>query len=172
MSWIDELSKDPVGASLIDTQTRSATFTISPPEFKRADISPRLNWQSVKFSPTSKAMIPLEPGLYAFVVRIPHAGLPPNGWVMYIGQTGDGTSKATLRSRFSQYLQNKKKPSGRPTVFYMLNAWDGSLEFFFAPEPGRKTQLEKLETELLGAFRPPFTDRTYPASYMSPSNAF
>jgi hypothetical protein len=135
MSWIDELSKDPVGASLIDTQTRSATFTISPPEFKRADISPRLNWQSVKFSPTSKAMIPLEPGLYAFVVRIPHAGLPPNGWVMYIGQTGDGTSKATLRSRFSQYLQNKKKPSGRPKVFYMLNAWDGSLEFFFAPEP-------------------------------------
>lgn len=169
---MDKLLNDPAGASLIDTQTRSATFTISPPEFGRADISPRLQWQSVKFSPASKRMIPTEPGLYAFVVRIQHEGLPPNGWVMYIGQTGDGASSATLRSRFGQYLQNKEKPRGRPKVFFMLNAWDESLEFFFAPEPGRKMQLEQLETELLGAFRPPFTDRTYPASYMSPSNAF
>jgi hypothetical protein len=169
---MDDLMKDPAGASLIDTQTRSAKFTISPPEFKRADIVPRLNWQSVAFSPSSKALIPLEPGLYAFVVRVPHAGLPPNGWVMYIGQTGDGTSSATLRSRFGQYLENKKTPKGRPKVVYMLNAWDGNLEFYFAPERTRKAQLEKLETELLGAFRPPFTDRTYPASYMSPSNAF
>ena len=172
MTWTDELLKDPAGASLIDTQLRSAMFTISPPEFKRADINPRLNWQSVTFATSSKSMIPTEPGLYAFVVRIPLGGLPPHGWVMYIGQTGDGTSSATLRSRFGQYLANKRKPNNRPKVYYMLNAGDGSLEFFFAPEPGRKAQLEKLETQLLGAFRPPFTDRTYPASYMSPSNAF
>ena len=169
---MDELLKDPAGASLIDTQTRSATFTISPPEFKRADITPRLNWSSVKFGPTSKRTVPLEPGLYAFVVRIAHAGLPPNGWVMYIGQTGHGTSRATLRSRFGQYLDNRKKPKGRHKVFYMLNAWAGSLEFYFAPEPSRKAQLKALETELLGAFRPPFTDLTYPAAFMSPSNAF
>lgn len=171
MSWIDTLRKDPVGTSLIDTQTRSATFVISPPEFKRADINPRLNWQSVKFGPTAKSKVPEQPGLYAFVVRIPFEGLPTHGWVMYIGQTGDGSSNATLRSRFGQYLRDKKTPK-RPKVFYMLNAWDGDLEFFYAPEPGRKADLEKLETELLGAFRPPFTDRTYPASYMSPSNAF
>lgn len=114
----------------------------------------------------------MEPGLYAFVVRIPFDGLPPHGWVMYIGQTGGGKSGATLQSRFGEYLANKKKPKNRPKVYYMLNAWDGSLAFYFAPEINRKERLEELETQLLGAFRPPFTDRTYPASYMSPGNAF
>ncbi|MDR2875713.1 MAG: hypothetical protein LBV44_07285 [Methylobacillus sp.] len=172
MKWIDELLKDPVGASLIDTQSRNVRFTISPSEFKRADIMPRLNWQSVEFTKSSKSMIPMEPGLYAFVVRIPFDGLPPHGWVMYIGQTGGGKSGATLQSRFGEYLANKKKPKNRPKVYYMLNAWDGSLAFYFAPEINRKERLEELETQLLGAFRPPFTDRTYPASYMSPGNAF
>ena len=171
MDWIETLRKDPVGASLIDTQTQSANFVISPAEFHRADVNPRLSWRSVKFAPSAKSKVPEQPGLYAFVVRIPFDGLPTHGWVMYIGQTGDRTSKATLRSRFGQYLGDKKKAK-RPKVFYMLNAWDGSLEFFYAAEPGRKADLEKIETALLGAFRPPFTDRTYPASYMSPSNAF
>lgn len=172
MSWTDTLSKDPAGASLLDTQTRSATFIISPREFSRANIRPPLSWKSVSFAPSSKGKVPQEPGLYAFVVRIQFPGLPMHGWVLYIGQTGHGSSGATLRSRFGQYLDNKRKPRGRHKVFYMLNAWDGSLEFFYAPEPARKAQLKKLETQLLGAFRPPFTDLTYPAAYLSPSNAF
>lgn len=162
---------DPVGASLVDTNLRAVSFIISPTEFHRANLTPKLAWQSVKFSSTAQKSIPEEPGLYAFVVRIPHDGLPPHGWVMYIGQTGDSASAATLRSRFGQYLRDKKKPK-RPTIFYMLNAWDGSLDFYYTPLPSRKAELVKLETELLGAFRPPFTDRTYPASYMSPRHAF
>ena len=94
---------------------------------------------------------------YAFVVRIPHAGLPPHGWVMYIGQTGDGTSDATLRGRFGQYLKEKKKFK-RARVFFMLNAWDGHLEFIYSALPARKAELVNLETQLLGAFRPPFAE--------------
>lgn len=171
MNWIDQLRKDPVGAGLVDTNLRAAMFIVSPPEFRRADITPRLAWQSVKFAPGAKKSVPEEPGLYAFVVRIPYDGLPPNGWVMYLGQTGDGTSQATLRGRFGQYLSDKRRCK-RPAIFYLLNAWDGHLEFFYTPLPTRKADLEHLETQLLGAFRPPFTDRTYPAVYMSPRYAF
>lgn len=171
MSWIDNLMKDPVGASLIETQTHRATFVISPSEFHRADIVPRLTWKSVKFTAAEKKGVPNEPGLYAFVVKVPFEGLPPHGWVLYIGQAGDGSSAATLKSRFVQYLRDKQVLN-RAAIFYMLNAWDGNLDFFFAPLPTRKADLEDLETQLLGAFRPPFTDRTYPASYMSPRHAF
>jgi hypothetical protein len=90
---------------------------------------------------------------------------------MYIGQTGDGASSATLRSRYGQYLRDQRVCK-RAMVFLMLNLWDGHLEFFFTPQPRRKADLETMETQLLGAFRPPFTDRTYPASYMSPRHAF
>ena len=171
MHWVEALMKDPVGAVLIDNGLRSPEFIISPGDFHRADILPRMVWQSVKFDPKEQAKLPTEPGLYAFVVRVNFPGLPPNGWVLYIGQTGDGVSAGTLRNRFGQYLRDKKKPK-RPSVFFMLNAWDGALEFFYTPLSSRKADLEKLETELLGAFRPPFTDRTYPATYMSPRHAF
>ena len=122
MHWSEELTRDPAGASLVDNQLQSATFIVVPAEFHRAKVVPPLSWHSVKFGPAAKKSVPEEPGLYAFVVQIPYAGLPPHGWVMYIGQTGDGTSDATLRGRFGQYLQEKKKFK-RARVFFMLNAW-------------------------------------------------
>lgn len=170
MHWTETLMRDPVGAVLVEN-LKAPRFIVSPTEFYRADIVPRLTWKSVKFAPGAKKGVPEEPGLYAFVVRIPFDGLPPHGWVMYIGQTGDGSSAATLRGRFGQYLRDKRVCK-RAAIFFMLNAWDGDLEFFYSPLPARKADLENLETQLLGAFRPPFTDRTYPAAFMSPRHAF
>lgn len=171
MAWLETLLNDPVGQSLLNTQLQSVNFVVSQTEFWRADISPRLNWQVVQFRCDEISRLPEEPGLYAFVARIPFEGLPLHGWVMYIGQTGDGNSGATLRRRFRQYLRDKGV-SERPAIYYMLNAWDDCLEFFYAPEPSRKDELKELETRLLGAFRPPFSDRTYPAAFMSPRHAF
>jgi hypothetical protein len=91
---------------------------------------------------------------------------------MYIGQAGAGASDNTLRARFGKYLANKRALLGRARVYYMLNNWDTHLEFFYSPLPSRKHELVGLETRLLDAFRPPFTDRTYSATYMSPSHAF
>lgn len=172
MSWRDTLLNDPAGAAMIDNQDYSVNFIVCPTQWHLAEILPLLSWNSVKFEPGQKQHVPTDPGLYAFVVRIPYLGLPAHGWVMYIGQTGDGNSHKTLRQRFGEYLHNKKTGKRRPKIFYLLNAWDGHLEFFYAPLPDRKSELVNLETNLLGAFRPPFTDRTYPATYMSPSHAF
>ena len=172
MSWQDALKNDPAGTVLIDNQTYSVNFIVAPTHWHQADIQPPLTWQAVKFLDVEKKNVPLEPGLYAFVVRVPVPNTLPHGWVMYIGQTGDGHSKNTLRERFAAYLANKKSLRGRARVYFMLNNWDGHLEFFYTPLPARKHELEQLETCLLDAFRPPFTDRTYSATYMSPSHAF
>lgn len=172
MSWQDALKNDPAGAVLIDNQAYSVTFIVAPTTWHQADIQPPIAWQCVKFLAAEKKNVPLAPGLYAFVVKIPVPGTPTHGWVMYIGQAGDGTSSNTLRSRFGDYLANKRTIKGRARVYYMLNTWDAHLEFFFSPLPARKHELEQLETRLLDAFRPPFTDRTYSATYMSPSHAF
>jgi len=171
MSWRDKLRNDPAGAAMIDNQDYSVNFIVCPTHWGLAEIDPQLSWNSVKFDPGQKHRVPTDPGLYAFVVRIPYLGLPVHGWVMYIGQTGGGDSLKTLRQRFGEYLHSKTS-NRRPRIFYLLNAWDGHLEFFYAPLPDRKTELVNIETNLLGAFRPPFTDRTYPATYMSPSHAF
>lgn len=162
---------DPAGASLVANQLYSVNFIIHPPSWPEADILPRFAWRSVKFSHDEKKNVPNEPGLYAFVTRLPYDGLPSNAWVMYIGQAGDGGSSNTLRKRFGAYLNNKKQ-NRRQRVYWLLNVWDGHLEFFFTALPDRKAELESLETKLLGAFRPPFTDRTYPVTAMSPAHAF
>lgn len=172
MSWQDVLKNDPAGRVLIDNQNYSVTFIVAPPEWHQANIKPALTWQSVKFLPTEKKKVPPHPGLYAFVARVPVLGTPTHGWIMYIGQAGDGTSSNTLRDRFGNYLANKRAIKGRPRVYFMLNTWDMHLEFFYSALPTRKHELKQLETCLLDAFRPPFTDRTYSATYMSPSHAF
>ena len=91
---------------------------------------------------------------------------------MYVGQAGAGKSNHTLRARFGNYLANQRTSKGRHRIFYMLNAWGASLEFHYAPLPTRKRDLIQLETRLLDALRPPFTDRTYSATYLSPRHAF
>lgn len=171
-AWIEKLLNDPVGATLVENQLFSASYIVAPRSWPRADIEPRMRWASVKFEKANRATVPEEPGLYAFVSRIPYDGLPPHGWVMYVGQAGDGSSENTLRKRFMSYFHHKEHSSKRAKIFWFLNLFDGHLEFFFTPLPDRKHQLEALETQLLGAFRPPFTDRTYPATAMSPSHAF
>lgn len=172
MSWQDALKNDPAAAPLIDNQMYSVNFILAPTYWHHADIKPPLAWQSVKFLASKKKDVPLEPGLYAFVVKIPFSGTPNHGWILYIGQAGDGSSSNTLHARFGDYLANKNALKGRARVYYMLNNWDTHLEFYYSPLPTRKHELVQLETRLLDAFRPPFTDRTYTATYLSPSHAF
>jgi hypothetical protein len=172
MSWQDVLLKDPAGASLIDNQAYSVNFIVAPAHWHKANVPPLFTWQSVQFDPAERVNVPKDPGLYAFIARIRVGSVPTHGWVMYIGQTGDGTSAGNLRTRFGHYLDNKDAVKGRHRIYFMLNNWDTYLDFFFAPLPHRKNELTKLETDLLDAFRPPFTDRTYSATYLSPRHAF
>lgn len=169
--WITKLSKDPVGAALIGKKLLTAEFTIDPESWASADITPPFLWKHVEFKESNVDSVPEAPGLYAFVLKLPFDGLPPHGWVMYIGQSGHGKSKHNLRKRFMNYHAEQKKFK-RIQTYFMLNAWKGKLLFFYTELPSRKHELETLETKLLDAFRPPYSRGGYSASLSAPQAAY
>jgi len=170
-TWIEELSKDPVGAALIEKKLLNVSFTIDSKSWANADITPPFHWDSVEFNEANAKDVPTEPGLYAFVLRLPYAGLPSHGWVMYIGESGHGKSKHNLHKRFLNYLAEQKQYK-RTSTYFMLNAWKNQLLFFYTELPSRKHELKNLETKLLDAFRPPYSRGGYSATLFAPQAAF
>jgi DNA sulfur modification protein DndB len=165
-NWMETLSKDPVGAALMGKKLLTVSFTIDSESWVNADMTPPFQWDSVEFKKANAKDVPTEPGLYAFVLRLPYDGLPPHGWVMYIGESGHGDSKHNLRERFKNYHAEQKKFK-RAQTFFMLNAWKDKLLFFYTKLPSRKHELKDLETKLLDAFRPPYSRGGYSASLIS-----
>ena len=121
----------------------------------------KLNWECVKFEEKSRSLIPSEKGIYAFFVDPEITSFPSHRYLMYIGQAGHN-SKRNLRSRFSDYL-NEKKRIKRISINYLLNTWQGHLYFCFTVVPPDLTNIKELERKLLDTFTPPFSDRGYSA---------
>lgn len=169
--WIENLSKDLVGAAILEKKLLTATFTIDPKSWVNANITPPFHWDYVEFKKASAKYVPSEPGLYAFVLRLPFTGLPPHGWIMYIGESGHGTSKHNLQKRFLNYIAEQEKFK-RTSTYFMLNAWKNQLLFFYTELPSRKHELKNLETKLLDAFRPPYSRGGYSATLFAPQAAF
>jgi hypothetical protein len=111
-----------------------------------------LSWDSVPWDKGQKTAIPKVRGIYAFTVRFTNPLLPDHGYILYVGIAGDKKSKGTLRSRFWNYFRERE--DGRTRVAYMLQKWDGHLDFQFAEVPDRRYSLEKLEKSLCDAVVP------------------
>jgi len=121
-----------------------------------------LQWQKVPFEGTGS--VPNRPGIYAFTVELsPPSKLPGHGYIMYVGITGDGNSKATLRSRYAQYVREKADGGGRPKVRYMLMNWSNDLWFNFATFQSPNVDLGRLEQDMLNAIQPPINVRDFAA---------
>lgn len=118
-----------------------------------------LVWSKQKFTSGSKAKIPEERGLYVFTVELSPGFLPPHGYIMYAGITGDTSDNRNLRIRFCDYLRQLKNEDGRPAVFYMLKNWSKDLFFNFVSLPDKTVDLALLEQELLKAVIPPINMR-------------
>ena len=63
-------------------------FILSPRRFTDGATLPSLTWTTVKFTAAQIRGVIAKPGLYAFSVVTGRAGLPPHGYVLYVGQTG------------------------------------------------------------------------------------
>lgn len=123
-----------------------------------------LNWTVARFLASSRPHIPEIRGIYVFTVRLDPSELPTHGMVLYMGITGNKSS-ATLRSRFSQYLQGQRKVDERPKVLDMLLRFKDHLFFNFVPIPDPAINLEALETEFLDAVDPPINERDFSGEY-------
>jgi hypothetical protein len=119
----------------------------------------KLAWNRVDFKPASQASVPKVRGIYVFSLENNRVKLPPHGYILYVGITGDGTSAATLNSRFAQYIRHQTTRAGRPAVTYMLDNWAEDLAFYFSPVSNTKVSLAKIETRFIDAIIPPINKR-------------
>lgn len=145
-------------------------FVISPKQLKKFSTVASLVWEKVEFTSANKASIPKTRGIYAFVVEHNDFGLPPHGYVLYVGISGD-TSKRTLQIRYGDYLRDKRI-NKRANIHYMLNKWDECLFFHYAAIVDKRIKLSKLEKDMSDALQPPFSKKDFSAEIRQARKAF
>jgi len=139
------------------------TFILHPEQWRTCQVQD-LKWQFVKFDQQYIKDIPTERGLYSFIVKHLNNSFPNNGYVMYVGITGNVSNKRTLRSRYQEYLREINRPK-RVHIHEMLNRWSDDLYFYFVPVPDKRVSLSKIETSLLDAMMPPLNENDFSGEF-------
>jgi hypothetical protein len=149
----------------------SQRFILSPECFKKGLTLPALTWTTVKFTATQINTVAAEPGLYAFSVVTSRIGLPPHGYVLYVGQTGAKKNSRTLRVRAGEYLKEEKSGKRRH-VWEFLNKWSGHLSFHYVPVDPQTQDLEAIEKTLNDALMPPYSVNDFSAEIKAQKKAW
>jgi len=66
-------------------------FVLHPKQLQALQLPIDLTWQQTPFLPQNAVAVAEQTGVYAFVIQHDAKGLPPHGYVAYIGQTGPKT---------------------------------------------------------------------------------
>lgn len=153
-SNLDQLKKFQQNVLLMPARWRN--FTPAAP----------LAWDSVKFTSANREDVPKQRRIYAFVVQFQDHGvlpiaLPPHGYVMYGGVTGEVASDRTLFDRYGDYLRDQRRPK-RFSIWSMLNKWKDDIYFHFAPVDAA-FDLGAAETALNDAIIPPYVTQDFSA---------
>jgi len=133
-------------------------FCLSIRQWRKFSAPVRLRWRSVPFSRSDAPSIPKMRGVYAFIITVTADDLPMNGYVTYIGETGDD-SQETLRSRFMSYFSEMRDCS-RP-VHYILKKYRRFLHFHYSKVPDRRRNLKHIEMILCDAMVPPYNVKDF-----------
>ena len=107
-------------------------------------------WRERKFLTSEVANIPKKPGLYTFTVKPSIADHPSNSYVMYIGKTS-----RTLRKRFSEYLYEMRRETGRPKILRVLNKYPRNVFFCYTVLEVNDAELKEKEEALMLGWLPP-----------------
>jgi hypothetical protein len=146
---------------LADILVHSPHFSLVPKNLAALKLPVKLAWQHVAFDQSQTAVVFDEPGVYAFAIQHDAVGLPPHGYVIYIGEVGSERRGArTLRRRFTEYFGEKVRPK-RQHVTYFLNAWQTCLVFYFAPVDPKVVNLKTVEAALNDAMLPPYSVKDF-----------
>jgi hypothetical protein len=146
-------------------------FFLDMRSWKKFKTKIQLNWQKTRFDEANLASIPKERGIYTFTIELSPAKLPPHGYILYVGITGD-ISDANLYKRYNQYLLKLKSDDGRrPAVSYMLWNWRNHLFFNFVPLPNKKVDLAKIERAFINSVMPPVNQMDFTAEIQAARTA-
>jgi hypothetical protein len=114
---------------------------------------PPLSWSVFPFQEGSRAQIPAQQGVYAFLITPNIAGDLNVSYLMYVGETD-----RPLRDRFGDYLREARSDRIRPKLLRILPLYPDHLFFACAPLP-TGTVPKDVESVLLEAFMPPGNDQ-------------
>ena len=134
-------------------------FYLSMKSWKKFKTKVKLQWQRTEFRPENQGNIPNVRGVYVFSLEQHALKVPPHGYILYVGITGDGESESTLYKRYGQYLRHQANKTGRPGIEYMLTNWAGYLTFYFCPVENRRISLARIERSFINAIIPPINKR-------------
>ena len=107
-------------------------------------------WRERKFLASEVTNIPRKPGLYTFVVKPAIANHPSSSYVMYIGKTS-----RTLRKRFSEYLHEMNRETGRPKIVRVLNKYPDNVYFCYTVLEKNDNEIRNKEEALIVGWLPP-----------------
>jgi hypothetical protein len=148
----------------------SENFTLSPKQLRKFTTTAKLEWKKVRFTAGNLSAVPIDRGIYAFVVEHNSSQLPPHGYVMYVGITGD-TSNHNLRRRYGNYLRDKRVDK-RAGIHFLLNNWAASLYFHYAVVSDKRYSLASIESQMADALIPPFNTNDFSAEIRKAKRAF
>jgi len=147
---------------LDDLKSHVLRFCLHPESWNSFQSPVSLSWRWVKFAEADRIEIPATRGVYAFVVEPDIVNVLQHGFPLYVGETGDANDR-TLRVRYGDYLQNKRRICERHNIHYMLNKWGSHMYFYFAEVPDRRYRLKTIERALNDSLKPPFSIRDFSA---------
>ena len=150
-----------VQANLSSMVLHSPVFRLIPANMAELTLPVNLQWKQKPFTKENVTRIVEQPGVYAFGVAHARDGLPPHGYILYIGQVGARSGRArTLRARFREYLREKSRGK-RPRIAYFLKTWETCLVFHFAALDPAAVDLLDVERRLNDAMIPPFSQADF-----------
>lgn len=141
-------------------------FLLWPKQWTLYNFSDLFNWEIHPFQRDKVDQIPIEPGVYCFIIQPGIANHPYCSYLMYVGMT-----KRPLRERFKQYFSEKRNiENGRPKILKLLHVYQDYLHFC-CTGIAETERIEDIEDKLLNAFIPPCNDE-YPAEIRRVMKAF
>jgi hypothetical protein len=103
------------------------------------------NWQVYSLRLDQVRRIPEKPGIYTLIIQPGIALHPHCSYLAYVGKTD-----RTLRERFKEYLNEKKRVTGRPKLLGLLNKYDKYV-YFCCTEVRDQSLIAQIEDDLIGA---------------------
>jgi hypothetical protein len=152
-------------------------FTLSPDQLNsKFDESAQLIWKCIKYGddvPSDRIPELQKKGIYAFVIQSPTTGLPPHGYVLYIGIAGRRSNRS-LKKRYEDYFNETKLIKERPRIAQMIGSFREALYFYYATVPDLydSKALENLEKQLTGVLLPPYSKQDIEANIKESVKAF
>ncbi len=137
------------------------TFIPHIPSWQRYQPIVTLSWQRVRYNSDQQPVN--RRGVYAFVLcpeMILAQRVPPFGFVLYVGETGNSGSE-TLNSRLRSY-RNKRAQRNRARIYAMIEIWSEHLYFYYG-EVSTAIDTRTCEKSLLDTLLPPCNEKDFSA---------